>query len=961
MDALSSLYPKHQIGSDGFQWWIGQIESKKKDDPKRSGRYKVRIVGVHPKTCDFVNSVDLPWAICMMPVTNPHIAGGVASVSDQLEPGVWVIGFFLDVDKQQPVIMGSIGRVAAATAKELESDPTPGESGCKSFTTFLSPNTKNADQTPGTDPGNGSNTGAGHAPTGGTASAGAVGKGEVKIENDVTNFIKAKEGQNSNTNPAGINWCVEVADTCGKEKDLPGTFTRLLGEMLHETQRNGGKLGTYLVGELSGELNDTVTIARGYIDKGIRVVRTLVASIKGFILEKIKAGIKDLTNFLLGVTPTGNSLSPVTKFFNDILAAVGCQMADLGDRLAAFIQDLLFGYLFEIYKAAACQIDALVEGILNKIQSELDKILNQILGPIQAILGSIASAIDIIGDVLAYVMDILGISCSGPPKQCSKTTTVCTNCATEKKEDFLDDLLDKITDELFPVTGEDWSQYTCDDAYTGTTLPNTNTTFVGGIQPFPSDPVITYSINDVVVQEGSVAKFVVTRSGYVDIISSVEYVTSDGTAKEDVDYRKADGILGFVAGETSKTIDIQTFADLEKESPETFYVTIFKDTPQGFTVSAEKNIGKCIIKDSSSPSNVTGDRDGGDDIKNQPFIPPNTFNPNSPLNTNPSPPISDVSDGISGTERDPSKKIPSYLVEADKIFVKEGEFVKFTIKTQNVPDGTTLLYNIFGENITADDILAKSLAGSFTITNNMAQVTVGIAPDADIEFDEILIFGIPGTGAKDSVIILGEIDSLSFEDKLKTLDSSSNIKPKPNNGIPNKPIVGEPITDPGGGIIELPIIDKGDPYTIPPFVIITGNGTAAAAIALLDESGFLSEIRITNPGRKYKLNPPTKAVKECIIDSFTLLNTGRNYTSPPTVYVDGDSSIAEAQINEKGLLISVRIKNRELTFDRYPEVLIIGGGGYGGKAIPSFSCLSPDERVTVGSAKIGTGKYIDCP
>ena len=42
MDALSSLFPMHQIGSDGFAWWIGQVESStyRSDggkDPKRSG------------------------------------------------------------------------------------------------------------------------------------------------------------------------------------------------------------------------------------------------------------------------------------------------------------------------------------------------------------------------------------------------------------------------------------------------------------------------------------------------------------------------------------------------------------------------------------------------------------------------------------------------------------------------------------------------------------------------------------------------------------------------------------------------------------------------------------------------------------------------------------------------------------------------------------------------------------
>ena len=91
--ALNELYPIHQIGSDGFKWWIGQIEEPSKNDPKQSGRCKVRIVGLHPKSCNSVSNDDLPWAVATMPVTSPHIIGVSTTVSDQLEKGVWVVGF----------------------------------------------------------------------------------------------------------------------------------------------------------------------------------------------------------------------------------------------------------------------------------------------------------------------------------------------------------------------------------------------------------------------------------------------------------------------------------------------------------------------------------------------------------------------------------------------------------------------------------------------------------------------------------------------------------------------------------------------------------------------------------------------------------------------------------------------------------------------------------------------------
>ena len=58
MDSLNGLYKINQIASDGFSWWIGQGESEKADDEKLSGRYKVRIVGAHPKSCEAVSWED---------------------------------------------------------------------------------------------------------------------------------------------------------------------------------------------------------------------------------------------------------------------------------------------------------------------------------------------------------------------------------------------------------------------------------------------------------------------------------------------------------------------------------------------------------------------------------------------------------------------------------------------------------------------------------------------------------------------------------------------------------------------------------------------------------------------------------------------------------------------------------------------------------------------------------------
>ena len=951
MDSLNGLYPINQIGSDGFSWWIGQVESEKADDEKLSGRYKVRIVGAHPKSCEAVSWEDLPWAITMMPVTNPHTPGGATSVSDQLGKGVWVIGFYLDNLQQQPVIMGSVGRVANSTSEKTADDPTPGEN-CKSFTTYIPEDAKLAfDQpTPAVgSPASLTSTEAGVAPSGILKKTGD----KNQIVSGPTNFQVAKYSKNTDLNPGGINFCVEKADKCGKETDLKKTFTRLFSEMLAEVQNNDGKLGTYLIAPLSGELHDAVGIGRKYVNKAILVVRTFVASVKGFILEKIKAGIKDLINMLLYPSDTGNSLTPLTKFFNDLLANIGCQMADLGDRLASFLEDLIFGYLFDVYKAAACLVDNFVEGVLSKIQSLMNELLESVLGPLQDLLGAAASAINIIGDAINYVLDLLGIQCNGPGKSCSKTTVVCTNCDSDDRSNFLDDLLDNITDDLFPVTGEDWSRYTCDEAYEGNVLQPTKVIFVGGVQNPPIPNSIQYDISDITVEEGDEATFVVTRVGYLDVSSSVKYTTRNGSATEGADYLKSSGILGFAPGESEKKIFVRTLTDTESEGDEDFFVTIKKDSPGTIPSFAKKTVAKCVITESTIRTPGLPLPAPGDPPPSPP--PPPTESPDIII-----PDIINARDVNPDPTVDPTDTTPTYKVVSDRSSVKEGQFIKYTITTTNVETGRTLFYRLFGTGITPNDIVGNSLSGSFTIEDNKATVIVGVNTDSELEDDEVLTFGIAGTSASTNVIILSDTSGFSSEELDASEDSSSNVDSRTDP--PRNPTVdsGKIITDPGGGIIDIPIDEPGDPYTELPVVIIPGEGFRAAALPLLDSTGRITELRITDPGFGYKINTPQTSDKECIIDSFTMLNPGREYTSSPQVYINGDNTIADAVV-ENGKVISVRIKNRSIVFDSYPKVLIIGGGGYGAKFIPSFSCLDRDVRVTVGSAKIGTGKYIDCP
>ena len=93
------------MGQDGFNWFVGVVEDRA--DPEKAGRVKVRCLGYHSADTQKIPMEDLPWASVMMPVTAGANSGIGFSPHFLLE-GTWVVGFFRDPAKQEPVIIGAI-------------------------------------------------------------------------------------------------------------------------------------------------------------------------------------------------------------------------------------------------------------------------------------------------------------------------------------------------------------------------------------------------------------------------------------------------------------------------------------------------------------------------------------------------------------------------------------------------------------------------------------------------------------------------------------------------------------------------------------------------------------------------------------------------------------------------------------------------------------------------------------
>ena len=97
-------------GRDGFQWFTGVVEDRA--DPLKVGRVRVRAVGYHTQDLNIRPTADLPWATVMQPTTSPAVSG--LGTHTFLVEGTWVVGFWRDLDCQEPIILGSLPGIPTA-------------------------------------------------------------------------------------------------------------------------------------------------------------------------------------------------------------------------------------------------------------------------------------------------------------------------------------------------------------------------------------------------------------------------------------------------------------------------------------------------------------------------------------------------------------------------------------------------------------------------------------------------------------------------------------------------------------------------------------------------------------------------------------------------------------------------------------------------------------------------------
>ena len=917
-------------GRDGFYWWIGQIETEKGTQQKNSDdRYKVRIVGQHLKDCNAVAHDDLPWAIVMMPATAPRREGNTDYESVKYKSGDWVIGFFLDgKDGQRPVILGSIGQQVNAT-QNINKDK-PSTAPCLAFTTFLDPDVNpqtgipsqqnSSIQQSGTD-----GTKGGTNPSGSKPDL----RGNVNASNDTASTaLLGTKCCNSDTNPGGQYFCVEVSDAkCTDATNDQSKMQQILTDLFSNVSNNSGSFGQAITSKYTGKLYNYVGLAQGYINKLNSLMSLSVARIKGEVFALIKQGSKEILDFLLttevidtdATTAAINAaaaagkdtstvkpvkkrvgrMSGLTQWLNDQLKQVNCQIADLDKRLMDFLTDLIFGYLDQAFNAARCLIDSIVQDILNQISSFLDSLLSSILGPLQDLLTLIQSPLDILGAALKQIFDLLGISCSSASSKCASQdqTHHCTGPCGNNKSDknFLDSLIESIENGNL-----DNSSGACSDIYSPPSVPDTTVSVIGGT----TDP-----------------------TGYTDTTPNTIPPTTTDPITTALESPPSPTILPstIYPSTTPTTITPSTTPPTIVPSPGIL-------TPLSVVNLSYTAASTITFSAPTTPSVVF--KSGGISKK---YVTSNTI-------------INFSSSSTSQFNLAPSTiSSITYQLSPDKLYVKGGETITFTLVANGgvVPNGTVFNYAMFG-TISIADFEDGTTIGSMTMNNNIATKTLSIKNNPAITTDRVVSFNVIEAKTGRTFTIIPTVSASTTTTAPATLPAFK------------KPQIGTPEVCSDGRIMYIPIVDRGDRYIVPPIVTVSGSGFGASARAELNEEGYLKNILITRTGTGYK---PTRQKNNCVISSIVISNPGIGYYKEPTVYVNGKSGVAAARINENGQLTKVEVINNTEIYDCTPRVEIFGGNGLGGSALAVMECRNDlDHQVFLQTvAPAGSGSVVDCP
>ena len=423
---LGPAYNSSSVTKNAMYWWLGQVvdeehwignevlKNHKRDDAKGWGkRYRVRIFSKDSQIKDpEISTPDkqLSTASVLVPTTAGTGHGGYGE-TPVLAQGSFVMGFYLDgVEGKNPVIFGALPN--NAQTRLLGEDPDEGfvpRSGYSGNTGNKKVATKDlhtevaSNETPAKES---------------TSADGGV--------TDVRKTDQKKDGQEEGVRKKNI----ECEGGGGPVKGIQGFIQRALAviKRIKETTNSFLNSASDIVDNISQVVNQTASFISS-------MFKLIVGQMRGYVLSKINAGIKDL----------GDQLPPNLRQVLSTGATTGtdtlsCVFQKIIAGLFALAKQLFLDFIDKYISAPMCAAEKFVGDMIGSILSQITDGINAFLASIQGLLGAVGDIVGEIFNVLDIITGVLNfLKCDATP-----------NCDYRDRWSFWngDDLADAVSDFL---------------------------------------------------------------------------------------------------------------------------------------------------------------------------------------------------------------------------------------------------------------------------------------------------------------------------------------------------------------------------------------------------------------------------------------------------------------------------------------------------------------------------------
>lgn len=391
---MQELFNTESAHLNKMYWWMGQVvdescwqdNSNKKihdrDDVEGWGkRYKVRIFGRDTKVKD-VPDDQLEMADIVYPVTAGSGHGG-SYQTPNIRQGTYVVGFYKDgINATEPIILGCLGN--NSQTRLFGGDPEEGYIPRDGFFGVEKKPVSNKDQ-------------------------------YIKPGSEFTN--NSKQDQNTNTKDLHVQQAdgaiydvvlktIECDGPGGELKGIQGAIEKTLATIARIKLAANSHLDA--AKSITASISSIVDSAIGFVTG---LVKKIVEKMRGYVLNKINNGIKDVATMLFP-----NQRWDFAKAAEQANDTLGCVFNKIIAGLLKLVTNLFKDLVNKYINAPMCAAEQFVGNIVSNILGDVADGINGVLNTINGLINTVGNIASKVFQILDFVSGLLKfLKCESTP------------------------------------------------------------------------------------------------------------------------------------------------------------------------------------------------------------------------------------------------------------------------------------------------------------------------------------------------------------------------------------------------------------------------------------------------------------------------------------------------------------------------------------------------------------------